>query len=301
MLINKQSLGAIDTGYRTIFFQNLVQPETLDLVRAAVQIVNSTSKQEQYNWLYRLGSVREWLGPRVLNRFKAYGYTIVNKKWEDSVEVDSDDITDDKIGQYVPQIQTMANEMSTHYLKLLTALLEAGFATTCYDGQYFFDTDHPVGDGPDTMEFSATALKAAFNNLPNLVDDRGDPLGVYYNTLIIHPSHRFTVRKLIEAEHYIRVGDAAMDFNETKGAVQNVIYNPYITDPAKWFLVDTRKPLKPLVLQIRERPKWASVTDPDDSFVFNTDKFLFGTKARHNAGYLLWQMAYGSTGADPES
>lgn len=309
MLINKQTLGAIDTGFKTIFFQNLVDPKGLDLVRRAVTVAPSNSSQEQYNWLYRLGSVREWLGPRVLNRFKAYGYTIVNKKWENSLEVGRDDISDDKLGQYVPQIQTMAGDMNEHYLKLMTALMEAGFASTCYDGQYFFDTDHPVGDGQtaavvsntDTMEFSLTALKAAFNNLPNLRDDRGSPLGIYYDTLIIHPTHRFTVMKLNEAEAFIHTGDTSVDFNDARGLIQNVVYNEYISDSDKWFLIDSRKALKPFVLQIRERPQWAAVTDPDDSYVFNTDNFLFGTKARHNAGYLLWQLAYGSTGTVAET
>ena len=308
MLVNAQSLGAIDTGFRTIFFSNLSDPKTLELVRGAVQVVSSTSKQEQYNWLYRLGNVREWIGPRVLNRFKAYGYTVENKKWEDSVELDRDDITDDKLGQYVPQIQTMAGEMNNHYLRLVTALLEGGFAVTCYDGQFFFDTDHPVGDGAsagvasntDTMVLSATALKLAFENLPTLIDDRGDPLGIVYDTLIVHPSKRFVVKKLLEAELFIKRAGTSVDYNEVQGLIPNVIYDPYISDSNKWFLIDSSKALKPIVLQIRESPQWAGVTDPDDSFVFQTDKFLFGTKARHNAGYLLWQLAYGSTGTVAE-
>ncbi|HFH4124943.1 TPA: Mu-like prophage major head subunit gpT family protein, partial [Pseudomonas aeruginosa] len=31
-----------------------------------------------------------------------------------------------------------------HPAELVYALLSGGFTQTCYDGQYFFDTDHPV-------------------------------------------------------------------------------------------------------------------------------------------------------------
>jgi phage major head subunit gpT-like protein len=40
--------------------------------------------------------------------------------------------------------QEMGQSTGAHWDQLVFNLLKDGFATTCYDGQYFFDTDHPV-------------------------------------------------------------------------------------------------------------------------------------------------------------
>lgn len=302
MTVNSATLGAINTGFHVITMQNLVEPQTIESVRSIANVVTSKKKVEQYNWLVRLGKVREWIGPRVLNRFKAYGYTIENKKWEDSVEISRDDISDDALGQYVPQIQNMAVEMNAHYPKLLTAVLEAGFEEEGYDGQAFFDTDHPVGGRNVTtvsnmgdLKLTREGLEAAFRNLTNLRDDNGEPLGIRYDTLYVHPSKQLDIPELLEAEFFFENGQIA-GVNKIRNIVSNVVYLDYMSDPDMWFLADTKRPIKPLILQIRERPIWQSVTNLNDSQVFDTDNFKFGLQARHNAGYMLWQLAYGSTG-----
>ncbi|OZA18509.1 MAG: hypothetical protein B7Y02_01430 [Rhodobacterales bacterium 17-64-5] len=40
----------------------------------------------------------------------------------------------------------MGNSTGGHVEMLVFALLAAGFTTNCYDGQFFFDTDHPILD-----------------------------------------------------------------------------------------------------------------------------------------------------------
>lgn len=304
MLVNAATLGAINTGFNIIAMQNLVAPGTMESVRSLTNVVTSTKKIEQYNWMARMSKVREWIGPRVLNRFKAYGFTIENKKWEDSVEVLADDISDDQLGQYMPLIQNMSTEMNAHYPRLITAVLEAGFEAEGYDGQPFFDTDHPVGgrnitsvSNMGTLKFSRQGLQAAFLNLPNLRDDNGEMLGIRYDTLYLHPSKEMDAKEILEGEWVFEAGQIA-GYNKARGLIKKILFLDYQDDPEKWFLADTRRPIKPLILQVRERPTWQAVTNLNDSQVFDTDNFKFGFKARHNAGYNLWQLAYGSTGED---
>lgn len=66
---------------------------------------------------------------------------------------------------------------------------------------------------------------------------------------------------------------------------------------APWFLVDLSKPLKPLLMQTRQEPEFAMVTDPEDSHVFKTGEYLMGAEARAACGYTFWQLAYRCTGA----
>jgi phage major head subunit gpT-like protein len=62
------------------------------------------------------------------------------------VSVPRDDIEDDQWGVYGPLMEEMGRAAATFPDETLFGLLNAGFSTKCFDGQYFFDTDHPVGD-----------------------------------------------------------------------------------------------------------------------------------------------------------
>ncbi len=61
-----------------------------------------------------------------------------------------------------------------------------------------------------------------------------------------------------------------------------------------WFLLDTRKPIKPLIFQKRRAYEFVAKDDPKDDNVFERREFVYGVDSRVNAGYGLWQLAYGS-------
>ncbi|MBL6431679.1 MAG: Mu-like prophage major head subunit gpT family protein [Alphaproteobacteria bacterium] len=73
-------------------------------------------------------------------------YTIVNRKFEGTVEVEADDISDDQIGIYSPLFTEMGRSAAAHPDELVFEMLDQAFEAECYDGQPFFDTDHPVID-----------------------------------------------------------------------------------------------------------------------------------------------------------
>jgi len=56
------------------------------------------------------------------------------------------------------------------------------------------------------------------------------------------------------------------------------------------------KPIKPIILQIAKKIDFAALDSPTDENVFMRKKFLYGVDSIDNAGYGLWQLAYGSTG-----
>lgn len=59
-----------------------------------------------------------------------------------------------------------------------------------------------------------------------------------------------------------------------------------------WYLVDSSRPIKPMVFQTRQPYLFQAVVDPNDAYVFTKDEYLYGVKARVNAGFALWQLAY---------
>jgi phage major head subunit gpT-like protein len=73
---------------------------------------------------------------------------------------------------------------------------------------------------------------------------------------------------------------------------------PYLAEkPTAWYLVDASRAIKPLIFQERKKPEFTSLIDAKDENVFMRGSYLYGVDNRCNAGFGLWQMAYGSTGA----
>lgn len=144
MLINAANLKTAGVGFSGAYKRGL--GEAASMLSVIATTISSTTAQQEYGWLGKMKGMREWLGDRVVNSIATHGYTIKNKDWEDTVEVDRNDIEDDNLGVYSPLFEEMGRATGAHPDELAWALLKDGFATNCYDGQYFFDTDHPVLD-----------------------------------------------------------------------------------------------------------------------------------------------------------
>jgi len=154
MIITPSSLTALMVGFRKNFQDGLAMtPPEHDKVATTIM---SQGKSTTYGWLGKWPAFREWVGDRVFKDLQAHGHTIINKKFESSVSVGRDEIEDDEIGVYAPMMQEMGQATSAFPSELVFPLLTAGFASLCYDGQFFFDTDHPVAPNADGTGVAAT-------------------------------------------------------------------------------------------------------------------------------------------------
>jgi phage major head subunit gpT-like protein len=142
LVINAGSLQALFKGYRIIFQEAFTGSESQ--WQKIATLVPSTGKEQGYPWLGQLSSMREWIGDRVIQALTLHDYTIKNKPFELTVGVLREDIEDDTVGVYNPLFAEMGRSANAHPDELVFSQMAAGFTTLCYDGQYFFDTDHPV-------------------------------------------------------------------------------------------------------------------------------------------------------------
>lgn len=143
MIINQATLQGIYKSFSTIFKQAFAGASSM--WEQVAMRAPSSGRSVDYKWLGDFPMMREWLGERVIKDLSAFNYEIVNKDFESTVEVDRNDIEDDQVGVYTPMIQGLGAAAKQHRDILVFGLLKDGFTTACYDGQYFFDTDHPVG------------------------------------------------------------------------------------------------------------------------------------------------------------
>jgi len=223
MIINAANLAAVRTGFSAAYaLGNTQAPSQYSRIAT---IVPSSTKEQTYGWLGKMPNVREWIGPRSLQNLAQHSYTIREKKWELTIPVDRDDIETDNIGVYAPMFEEMGRSTGSWWDILCFALLKQGFDTDCYDGQRYFDTDHPVLD---------------------------------------------------EAGNVTTVAN-------TDGG----------TGPA-WFLIDTNRALKPIILQKRKDFKFTAKDKDTDDNVFDNNEFVYGADARANVGFGFWQFAWGS-------
>lgn len=141
MDINRATLDALFTGFKKLFQIGTTKfPPTWDKI--ATMVPSSTS-QNAYPWLGDIPGLREWIGDRQVKKFGAHDYAIKNRKFEQTIGVKGDTISDDQFGVYSPMFTAMGEAASLWPDEIVYSALRDGFITKCYDGQYFFDTDHP--------------------------------------------------------------------------------------------------------------------------------------------------------------
>lgn len=223
MIINRQNLRTVGIGFRTAF--QLAYDEAVAEWTAIATEVPSATGEEEYGWLGQFPGMREWIGARIIKNLAQHGYSIKNKTWEDTVGVPVDKIEDDSYGTYTPMMEELGRAAKTHPDELVFGLLRDGFTKPCYDGQYYFDTDHPVTDASGSVQ-----------SVSNFGGGAGTP----------------------------------------------------------WFVLDTTRKLKPIILQMRRKPKFVARNQPNDDNVFENNQAVFGADGRWNVGYGFWQMAYAS-------
>lgn len=223
MLINEASMELVYKGFKDVF--NTSREETPSYFEQVAMTISSAGSDETYGWIAAVPGMREWLGQRQIKNLTAAKYTITNRLFESTVSVKRTSIEDDRLGVYKPAFAELGGMAKRHPDQLIFDLLKAGFATRCYDGEFFFDTDHPITDA---------------------------------------------------------------DGNTT------TVANTDGGSSAAWFLLDTSRAVRPMIWQERMPYDFQAITDPGHAHVFTNDEYLYGVRARVNAGYGLWQLAWGS-------
>jgi phage major head subunit gpT-like protein len=299
MLVNKATIAAVFLTLKTTF-NNAFDAAPSQWAQTAM-LVPSGSSQNDYTWLSKFPMMRKWIGDKVLKALEAFKYTVVNDDWEATVEVDRNDIEDDNLGIYAPQAQMAGYSARQLPDIIVSGLKNNAFANLCYDGQYFYDTDHSVAGASVTNHgtaalSAATAAAAAASYgiartaILSFKDDDGQPLALIPDVLEVPPALEITGKRLVEME---RLADDSP--NPYKGTAR-LLVNPRLSSTTAWFLHCTSMPVKPFVYQERKAPNFVEQTDAQTDNVFMRKKFRFGTEARAAGGYAFWQMSYGSTG-----
>lgn len=276
------------------------------------QRVPSKTEKNVYPWLSETPSLREWLGPRVVQNLATRDYSLTNRKFESVIGLDKDKLADDTYGFFQGHTEMLAKRVAEFPDENLTSTLEAGSTSVCWDGQFYFDTDHPVNiDDASKGIYSNNLVGAAYDlsidpkatfrairaAMMKFKREDGKPLGLVGDTLMVGPDWEGYALDAVQATFIASVvkngatpvGAAGVS-NVFQGKA-TVIINPWLTKADGGYLFCTTRGIKPMLYQDREGPNFVPRVDPASTNVFELKRYEWGVDLRAAFGYTLPQIA----------
>jgi len=289
------------------FYRALEQDIGNTWVPGASMMFQSDQESETYAWLGQSPAMREWIGARHAKGLTENGITIPNKKFEATLELPVDWIRRDKSGQIRVRINELAGRANSHWAKLLTALIVSGESAVCYDGQFFFDTDHVEDDSgsqsnditsdiavttaPTLSEMQEAILKAT-EQLLSFKDNQGEPMNENAREFIVMVPVPFLTATAgaLGATVIGQTSNQIQALGSLGGFTYRLAVNARLPWTTKFALFRADGPTASFIRQEEETIKIAAVAEGSE-LEFTHDVHRYGVKAMRNVGYGYWQRS----------
>ena len=176
----------------------------------------STTLETQYPFMGLVPQLKEWVTERKNVSVTSYSYTIQNKDYELSIQVERNKILDDQYGLYAPMVEEIGRSAKKWPDIQIASLMQRGVTELCYDNQHFFDTQHPIDmltptAGVQSNYYTTTPLNVdnyakVRANMMSLVGENGLPLGVIPGLLVVPPQLEPQARAILHADYVLSQG-----------------------------------------------------------------------------------------------
>jgi phage major head subunit gpT-like protein len=275
---------------------------------------DSDKETETYNWLGHVPVMREWIANRHEEVLNKYTLSISNHPYEATMAVSIDDLRRDRSGLLAQRLQQLGERAVTHWNTLASTFIDNATASTsglAYDGELFFDTDHPESGTSQSNDLTSTEIPAANCSDPTfptsteaaniinqavgyamtLTDDKGEPINQDVAGGIIMCSEYGIYAAMRQAVSLPFLASGIT--NPTQGLTGNfeVIYNPRLTAADEvMFFFDGGASDRPLILQ-EEQPITPRMIGAGSEEEFKYRRHVIGIDAVRGIGYGRWQRA----------
>jgi len=298
-----------------MYFARLENPATAGWMGGVSNLFGSDQATEQYAFLGQTPRMREWLGGRQAKGLRGNTLSITNKHYEATMEIALRDLRRDKTAQLQARVAEFADEGDAHWGTLLSSLIVGGTSALCYDGQYFFDTDHAEGDSgtqdndiavdistipgagtdntvtfPNAAQMQAAIVKGIAQIL-SFKDDRGRPMNTNARRFLVTVPVGLYM-PAIASLSAINIAALQQNINpvQAAGLSIDVQMMPELTWTDSFAVWRTDSPIKGLIRQNETDPV-VKVKDEMSEFAFDNDAIQIGIDAWRGADYGLWQRA----------
>ena len=302
-LLDRAKLEAAYITFSTIFDMALTNTQVI--YPEVSTVIPDAGPFTQFKWLGDLPVMQEWLGDRVIQRLRAESQQLTTKWYANGIELDFDDVVEDRLGLVRPRIQMLAQMGPRKIDAIVLDLLNKGFAGSLgltYDGQYLFDTDHTAAGNPDpgmatqsnlvTGALSSVTFNTAIQSMQAFLGTNGEPLQIDADTLMAGPSNQLVLRQLLQAQ-YNAAGASNVDFQRVRGIVNARIVGAYA---AQAYLMATGYPVRSVIVGVEHPPQMAELNGWDQYNMFTRRTILAGGHMKIGAMYGMWQTIVGIRG-----
>jgi len=298
------------------YFMQLAAFAGMGWVNAISNFFTSNSAIETYPWLNMSPAMREWVGGRNAKGFGENSLQIRNKLYEATIKLLVSDLKRDKTGQIKARIEEFATKGNSHWASLLSTLILSGASTACYDGQYYFDTDHSEGDSgtqSNDLSIDISTLPAetagsitipgveemqicimqAITAIMGFKDDQGDPMNEdALNFLVMVPMSLWQSAVTAAATpSQVAASQTAFEGVRQQGINISVVPNARLSDWTSSFAVFRADgKIKPLIRQ-EESEVALKVKGFGSEYEFDNNAHQYGIDASRNVGLGRWQGA----------
>lgn len=270
-----------------------------------VQKTPSTGDANVYAWLGHLPAFREWYAnqPRVMRNVESFQYRVTNRKFEMTIPIPIDHVNDNQLSQYSMVSSNIGAAGALVPDQLIFEVINGGFSEVLtYDGLPLFSASHKVGlstvNNLGTKVLSESNLETAIATIGGYtfkMDKLSTPTPLNPNArdlyLVVNPALKATAEKLCNLQRNTYGADNYL-YGQAK-----VLSTAYITSTTAWFLVNVGGPIKPIILQEREKLQLLQKTPATDSTAFMYDEIIYSGRVRCAAAPTYPWLVYGSTGA----
>lgn len=297
-MVNATTIVAAQTLFRTIFNQALQAYSGLNawtrLASLATEIP-SGGPQEVYRWLGDLPIFTEWLGDLTSSDIAEYSYTLANKHYAAGVNVDADELEDDKMGLIRQRIEMLAVRYLQHVGQQIESLILNGTSNVAFDAIAFFSDASGVrlidnlGAGTISAATPTVAqVEADIDTMRQTVmqfkDSKSQVIGLVPTVFAGHPKLERAFKTLMTSTSDPSLSNAGAG-NPVAGWIDDYIPLPSATDlnDVYGFVVNT--PVKPFIYQNRQGLRNELVPQPLNK------KLIFKSDYRAGYGYSLPHLA----------
>jgi phage major head subunit gpT-like protein len=296
------------------FKQALAAAMPPDWVSLVANMFTSDQASETYPWLDATPALREWVGGRNAKGFKENSITVINKDFEATIEVLVKDLRRDKFGMIRARIDELVRRAMAHPAKLITDLIIAGEDHTCYDGEYFFDTDHAESGSSQSNDLAIdiSNLPAAVHGSSYLIpsvaeiqgciaqaiaaivsflDSAGEPMNESAMQFLVMTPVVFYPQVMQAVATPAQIAETQTALTAFKGKFNiKVEANPRLTWTSKFAVFNTDGAIKPVIFQ-RETNYNIGAKAEGSEYEFDNKRHQYGIDYSGNVAYGLWQKA----------
>ena len=257
-------------------------------------VIPSASYIEKYPMTVISGAMREWVGARVINELAGKTFEVVNRDFEHTEGVNRNDIEDDNLGIYAPLFTEMGINAANLWPELATAALTGGGKWA--DGADFFSSGRKIGkatiNNVVSGALSASTYETARSQMMGFCRPDKTPLGLVPDTLMVGPSLESTALRLLKAEMVAEGGVSVSNIHRDQC---DILINPFLTgdNASAWFLMNTRRGIKPVVVQKRKEGALKRWDRDDDICVKDHNRCDYGLHYRGAAALIAPQLIIG--------